>query len=190
MSIPLAVTKGYEGQLVTSWWQPATQTDRDPNRDKTCCESTSNGTGQCQNGSSNLLTPYWEQPRSTRIVVAYPRPAYSAAKRTNYAPVNFDQQVQVSQGHTSYRNKEDWNTEVHGGGGLELAKPAREPASSRSKPCVSLKKPHECELYCCTWHRRLASTALGVPRFGQLRPNIFVKMTWFESQSNNFIPIT
>ena len=26
------------------------------------------------------------QPRSTRIVVAYPRPAFSATKRTNYAP--------------------------------------------------------------------------------------------------------
>ena len=52
-------------------------------------------------------------------------------------------QVQVSQGHTSYRNKENWNTEVHGGGGLELVKPAREPASSRPKPCAPLKKPHE-----------------------------------------------
>ena len=30
---------------------------------------TSNGTDQCQNGSSNLLTPYREQPRWTRIVV-------------------------------------------------------------------------------------------------------------------------
>ena len=28
-------------------------------------------------------------------------------------------------------------------GGLELVKPAREPASSRPKPCASLKKPHE-----------------------------------------------
>ena len=27
--------------------------------------------------------------------------------------------------------------------GLELVKPAREPASSRPKPCASLKKPHE-----------------------------------------------
>ena len=41
--------------------------------------------------SSNLLTPYREQPRSTRIVVAtYPRPAFSATKRTNYAPISFD----------------------------------------------------------------------------------------------------
>ena len=30
-----------------------------------------------------------------------------------------------------------------GGGGLELVKPACEPAYSRPKPCASLKKPHE-----------------------------------------------
>ena len=29
------------------------------------------------------FTPYREQPRSTRIVVAYPRPAFSATNRTN-----------------------------------------------------------------------------------------------------------
>ena len=37
---------------------------------------------------------------STRNVVAYPRPAFSAKNRKNYAPTSFDQQVQVSQGHT------------------------------------------------------------------------------------------
>ena len=31
---------------------------RDPNRDKKLCGSTSNGTDQYQNGSSNLLTPF------------------------------------------------------------------------------------------------------------------------------------
>ena len=78
--------------------------------------------------------------RSTRIVVAYPRPAFSATKRTNHAPISFDQQAQVSQGHTSsFKNKGNWNSEVHGGGGLELVIPAREPASSRPKPCASLK---------------------------------------------------
>ena len=41
-----------------------------------------------------------EQPRSTRNVVAYPRPAFSAKNRKNYAPTSFDRQVQVSQGHT------------------------------------------------------------------------------------------
>ena len=43
--------------------------------------TSSNGTDQLQNGSSNLLTPYGEQPRLTRTVVTYPRPAFSAAKR-------------------------------------------------------------------------------------------------------------
>ena len=87
--------------------------NRDPNRDKKLCGSTSNGTDQYQNGSSNLLTPYREQPRSTRNVVAYPRPAFSAKKRENYAPTSFDQQFQVAQGHTLYRKKKNRNTEVH-----------------------------------------------------------------------------
>ena len=60
-----------------------------------------------------------------------------------YVSTSFDQQFQVSQGHTSYKKKENRKTEVHGGGGLELVKPAREPAFSRPKPCASLKKPHE-----------------------------------------------
>ena len=33
-----------------------------------------------------------------------------------------------------------WGCQSDGGGDLELAKPAHEPASSRSKPCASLKK--------------------------------------------------
>ena len=70
------------------------------------CDFTSNGTDQYQNGSSNLLTPYREQPRSTRIVVAYPRQAFSATKQTSYAPTSFDE-VKVSQGQTSYKNKEN-----------------------------------------------------------------------------------
>ena len=60
----------------------------------------SNGTDQCQNGSSNLLAPYLEQPRSARFVVADPRPAFSETKRMNRAPTSFDQQPQLSQGHT------------------------------------------------------------------------------------------
>ena len=105
---------------------------------------TSNDTDQCRNGSSNHLIPHREQPRSTRIVVAYPRPTFSATKRTNHAPISFDQQAQVSQGHSLYiKKKEKGNTEVHVGGGLELVKPAREPASRRPKPCAFLKKPHE-----------------------------------------------
>ena len=53
------------------------------------------------------FTPYREQPRSTRIVVAYPRPAFSATKSDKHVPTSFDQQFQVSQGYTSYKNKEN-----------------------------------------------------------------------------------
>ena len=42
---------------------------------------TGNGTDQCRNDSSNVLNPYREQPRSTRIVVAYPRSAFSGTKQ-------------------------------------------------------------------------------------------------------------
>ena len=31
----------------------------------------------------------------------------AATNRTNYVPTSFDQEVQVSQGHTSYKNKEN-----------------------------------------------------------------------------------
>ena len=82
-----------------------------------------------------------EQPRSTRNVVAYPRPAFSAKKRKNYAPTSFDQQVQVSQGHTFCT--EIRKIEIPRSMVVELVKPAREPASSRPKPCAFLKKPHE-----------------------------------------------
>ena len=112
-------------------------------KNKKFCGSTNNGIDQYQNSSPNLLTPYREQPRSTWNVAAYSRPAFSAKYRTNYVPTSFDQQVQVSQDHTLYRNNKNWNTEVHSGGGLELVKPAREPASSRPKPCASLKKSYE-----------------------------------------------
>ena len=52
---------------------------------------TGNGTDQCQDGSSHIPTSYREQPRPTRIVVAYLRPAFSATARTNCAPISFDQ---------------------------------------------------------------------------------------------------
>ena len=118
--------------------------NRDPNRDKKLCDSTSNDTDQYQNGSSNLLTPYIS--RATSIdsdCCRLPTTSVLSNKPDKYVPTSFDQQVQVSQGHTSYKNKKNRNTEVHGGGGLELVKLAREPASNRSKPCASLKKYHE-----------------------------------------------
>ena len=46
-------------------------------------------------GPKRLIKPpyfiYREQPRSTPIVVAYPRPAFSATNRTFYVPISFDQ---------------------------------------------------------------------------------------------------
>ena len=181
MPIPLLVTKRYQGQRVTSWWQPATQTNRDQNRYKNLARCnqpqtsetyrrqddvfghelqfllsgvlsvfqnrnyklqsrlpdvlpkqrshqkihkrfsssrrvtrrqvmrhfTGHGTNQCRNGSSDILITCREQPRSTRTVVAYPRPAFSATKRTNHARISFDQRAQVYQGHASYTNREN-----------------------------------------------------------------------------------
>ena len=80
-----------------------------------------------------IHTPYRKQPRSTRIVVAYPRPAFSATKRTNHAPNSFDQQAQVSQGYLSITRHAEMRKIVIS------SKPAREPASSRPKPCASKK---------------------------------------------------
>ena len=46
------------------------------------------------------FTPYREQPRSTRIVVAYPRPAFSAANRTNtFQPVLINSIPSFSRSH-------------------------------------------------------------------------------------------
>ena len=39
MPVPLVVTKRYGCQRVTSWWQPATQTNGDQNRDKILARS-------------------------------------------------------------------------------------------------------------------------------------------------------
>ena len=59
---------------------------------------------------------------------------------------------------------ESRNTEVHGGGGLELAEPAREPASSRPKPCASLKKPHEsCPFTAPCGPRRISFSRRNLP---------------------------
>ena len=73
------------------------------------------------------------------------RPAFSATKRINYVPISFGltrspsfsrPHIVQKQGKLKYRGPSC-------GGCLELVKPAREPASSRPKPCASLKKPHE-----------------------------------------------
>ena len=59
-------TKRYQGQRVTSWWQTATQTNRDPNRDdKKLCDSASNGTDQSM--SKRFIKPLYSIPRATSI---------------------------------------------------------------------------------------------------------------------------
>ena len=47
-----------------------------------------NGTDQYQNDSPKLLAPYREQPRSTRIVVAYPRLASCLSNKTDKLHTN------------------------------------------------------------------------------------------------------
>ena len=101
---------------------------------------TSNGIYQNQNGLSNLFIPYREPPRSTRIVVAYPRLAFSETKRSNHAPISFDQQAQFSQGYKSYRGKENGTTEVDVGGGLELSEVG---ARARIQPSKALCVPEK-----------------------------------------------
>ena len=47
------------------------------------------------NGLSNLLIPYREQPRSTRIMFAYTRPAFPVTKQTKYAPISFSRATSI-----------------------------------------------------------------------------------------------
>ena len=83
------------------------------------------------------FTPYREQPRSTRIVVSYPQPAFSATDRTNtFQPVLINNSKFLKATHRTKIRKIEIPRSIHGGGGLELVKPAREPASSRPKPCA------------------------------------------------------
>ena len=74
-----------------------------------------------------------------------PTASVLSKKADKFRSNQFDQQAQVFQYHASCRNKKKCNTEVHGGGSLELVmKPAREPASSRPKPGFDqlFKLPH------------------------------------------------
>ena len=77
---------------------------------------------------SNLYRP------SIWIVVTFLRPAFSATKiqsgqfALQYVLINKPKSFKVT-----------LHTEVHGGGGLELVKPARESASSSPKPSIFFK---------------------------------------------------
>ena len=138
----IMVTTRYSNQTTVSWVRTTVSC---------CCRLTErqvmrylkrNGSNRYQNGSSNLLSPDREQPWLIRIVISFPRPLFSAAKRIHHAQIRLDQQAHDSQGHTSYRNKENGNIDVYGGASLELVRLAHEPASSLLEPCASLKTPY------------------------------------------------
>ena len=114
----------------------------------------------CAKTSYAILHMQWHRPMSKRSI----KPPYSISRATsidsdccrlptanvltNEADKSCSNQFwstspSFSRPHVMHRNKKNCNTVVHGGGGLELVKPAREPAFSRPKHCVSLKKPHE-----------------------------------------------
>ena len=53
------------------------------------------------------FTPYREQPRSTRITCCRLPTTSVLSNKSDKRSNQFDQQFQVSQGHTSYKNKEN-----------------------------------------------------------------------------------
>ena len=55
ISFPLVVTKRYEGRRVTSWWQPATKTNRDTDRDKTLARSNHPTTSRTYRRQDDIL---------------------------------------------------------------------------------------------------------------------------------------
>ena len=89
------------------------------------------------------FTPYREQPRSTRIVVAYPRPAFSATNRTNtFQPVLINNSKFIKATHrTKIRKIEIPRSMVVEALSCWSRRASQHPAVT--KPCASLKKPHE-----------------------------------------------
>ena len=107
---------------------------------------TRNGTEWCQNGSSNLLIPYREQPRNLdRLVLLSPTHGKRSQQQSGQITLQsiLINKVKFLKATHHIEIKKIDNIEVHGGGGLGLVKPARGPASSRPRPCASLKKPDE-----------------------------------------------
>ena len=90
------------------------------------------------------FTPCREQPRSTRIVVAYPRPAFSATNRTNtFQPVlinNYSKFLKATH-RTKIRKIEISRSMVVEALSCWSRRASQHPAVT--KPCASLKKPHE-----------------------------------------------
>ena len=89
LPIRYVVTKRYQGQQVTSWWQPATQTNRDPNRDKKLRDSTSDGTDQYQNGSLNLLYSISKAASIDSDCCRLPTTSVLSNKSDKYVPTSY-----------------------------------------------------------------------------------------------------
>ena len=146
MPIPLACGHNeYEGQRVTSWGQPATQTNRDPNRDKKFCDSTSNGTDQSM--SERFTKPSYSISRAISIDSDFCRlltRGQRSQQQSGYITlhsglINKSKFLETTQ-RTEIREIEMPRSMVVVEGGLELVRPAREPASSRPKPCAYIPK--------------------------------------------------
>ena len=90
-----------------------------------------------KNGSSNLLTQYRWQPRSTRTVVGLPTASALSQKNGQIAL----QSVSIIKPRFLKATSciTSCTTEVNGGEGLKLVKLANNSASSCRKPCASLK---------------------------------------------------
>ena len=88
-----------------------------------------NATDQCLHGSSNLVTTYREELRSTRIAVpVFGLPSQQQCRQIPPQPGLINQPKLIKA--TRHANEKN-STEVHGDGGLELVKWARQSASSR-----------------------------------------------------------
>ena len=90
------------------------------------------------------FTPYREQPRSTRIVVAYPRPAFSATNRTNtFQSVLINNSKFLKATHRTKIRKIEIprSMVVEALSCCWSRRASQHPAVT--KPCASLKKPLE-----------------------------------------------
>ena len=79
MPLPLEVTKRPEGQRVTSRWQPATQTNRDPNRDKTRTRSNQPRTSETYRRQDDVFG-YKQQLQLSGVVPVFQNLNYKLQK--------------------------------------------------------------------------------------------------------------
>ena len=108
------------------------------------------------------FTPYYrEQPRSTRIVFAYPRPAFSATNRTNtFQPVLINNSKFIKATHrTKIRKIEIPRSMVVEALSCWSRRASQHPAVT--KPCASLKKPHESRPFAVLFVPVLTSEIVG-----------------------------